>query len=110
MDLLVHFVLGEFARSFDKVTFPFLVYQLALRVLLGLDPHQHLVLKVFLIMAVYFWACKGASLSLPVAWGSNMAFPGSLSSLSSEASSVFLGSVQVASEILWGYKTFRYPL
>lgn len=44
LDLLVHFVLGEFARSFDKVTFPFLVYQLALRVLLGLDPHQHLVL------------------------------------------------------------------
>jgi hypothetical protein len=43
-DLLVHFVLGEFARSFAKVTFSFLVCQLGLRALLGLDLHQHLVL------------------------------------------------------------------
>lgn len=87
----MRFVLGEFARSFPKVTFPFSSLPAGAEhsVWSGSSPTFDIV-SLF-NHGHYLWVCKGASLDLPVAWGSTMAFPGSPSALSSVASSVFLG-------------------
>lgn len=113
-ELLVHFVSGEFAIFFPKVTFPFSCVLAGAECCVGSGSSPTFGVVSLFNHGHYLWVCKDASLSLPVAWGSKMAFPGSLSSLSSVASSIFLGSV---SELLVKYygaikcfETFFHPV